>query len=499
MQEQISDEDLELFTDQKWRLNNLYTIQDEQGNRIPFRMNETQNHFYDNQHGKDIILKARQMGFTTLIQLIELDECIFLDDRNAGVIAHNREDAEDFFTKKIKFAYENMDAPLKSGIAAKQDSAKQLSFDNGSSIRVGTSLRSGTYQLLHISELGKISAKYPEKAKEIKSGALNTVHEGSKVWIESTAEGTEGEFFDMCQKARKLNDSGAELTRMDFKFHFYPWYKEPRYVLAGDISIPSTMQEYFTALEDEQGIQLTQEQKNWYFKKSEEQGDDMKREFPSTPDEAFEASIEGAYFAKQMQTVRKNGQICSVPYEASLPVNTFWDLGMGDNMTIWFHQRVGLENRFIDYYEFSGEGFGYYKKMLDDKGYVYGTHYGPHDLEVRNLGKEATTRKQIAADLGIKFEVVKRVSVKLAAIDAARGKLPSCWFDEVKCAQGVRHLDNYRKEFDDKHGIFRDKPRHDEASHGADSFMTFATGFEIEEVYTPPQQENYAVGGWMGS
>jgi len=486
----------DLFLDRKWRLNNLYTILDERGNEVPFRLNWAQEDLLDNMHDKSLILKARQLGFTTFIQIFILDDCMFNSNVQAGVIAHTREDAEDFFTKKIKFAYEHMDEAIKAANPATADSAKHLVFKNGSSIRVGTSLRSGTYQLLHISEFGKIAAKYPDKAREIKSGALNTLHEDSICWIESTAEGHEGEFFDVTQRSRQIADSGAPLTRMDFKFHFYPWYKDPRYSIDVETIISDEMNEYLDGL----NARLTQGQKNWYARKAAEQGEDMKREFPSTPDEAFESSIEGAYFAQQMQAVRKNGQICRVPYEAALPVHTFWDLGISDSMSIWFYQRHGLENRFIDYYENSGEGFGHYKKVLDEKDYVYGDHYGPHDLEVRNLGKEATTRKQIAADLGIKFRVVRRVSDKQAAIEAARGQLSSCWFDETKCAQGIKHLDNYRKEWNDKLGVFSDKPRHDAASHGADAFMTFATGFEPEQKEFKRERTHHRrAGGWMGS
>lgn len=471
-----SEELYRLLSDRKWRINNLYKIMDEQGNVVTFRMNWAQEDLFDNMHDKNIILKARQLGFTTFIQIYELDECLFEENKQGGVIAHNREDAEDFFTKKIKFAYDNLDEGIKAAIPAMQDSAKQLKFKNNSAIRVGTSLRSGTYQLLHISEYGKISAKYPDKAKEIKSGALNTLHDGSKVWIESTAEGKDGEFFNMCQQARKLEQSGKPLTRMDFKFHFYAWWQHPSYVLEGDVVVPKEMEEYFDSLD----VQFTKEQKNWYVKKSEEQGEDMRREFPSTPDEAFEASIEGAYFAKQMEYLRKNNRICSVPYEASVPVNTFWDLGMNDSMVIWFHQRVGLENRFIDYYECSGEGFGHYKKVLSEKGYVYGEHYGPHDLSVKELGT-GISRKESAQKLGINFEVVARVPDKLSGIEASRSQLMSCWFDETNCAIGIRHLDNYRKEWDDKLGVFRNAPRHDAASHGADGFQTFATGYNPQK------------------
>ena len=115
------------------------------------------------------------MGFTTFIQIFILDCCMFNSNIQAGVIAHNREDAEDFFTRKIRFAYEHMEPDIRNANPAIAASARHLVFANGSSIRVGTSLRSGTYQLLHISEYGKLCAKYPDRAEEVRSGAMNTV------------------------------------------------------------------------------------------------------------------------------------------------------------------------------------------------------------------------------------------------------------------------------------------------------------------------------------
>lgn len=172
-------------------------------------------------HALNVILKARQLGFTTFIQILMLDECLFRPNTAAGVVAHNREDAEAFFTDKIRFAYDNI-AEVFRGIVptATSDSVRELRFSNGSSIRVGTSLRSGTLQLLHVSEYGKLCAKYPEKAREVKTGALNTVHAGNMIWIESTAEGREGHFYELCQQAKAKSEKGSTLSALDFKFHF---------------------------------------------------------------------------------------------------------------------------------------------------------------------------------------------------------------------------------------------------------------------------------------
>jgi hypothetical protein len=472
----------DLLLDRHWRLNNLYKILDAGGKAIPFRMNWAQEDFYRNRHYFNIILKARQLGFSTFILIYMLDAALFNDNHECGVIAHDLESTKDLFENKIKFACDNLPEWLKSHRESVVDSARKLEFSNGSSITVGTSLRGGTFQKLHISELGKISARYPDKAREIKTGALNTVHIGQQIFVESTAEGQSGEFYELVKLARKLKDEGRELTPMDPKFHFYPWYENPGYALNDNdartaVITPEDM-EYFNSLP----VELTPGQKAWYVKKAVIQDEDMKREFPSTPDESFETSIEGAIYAKQMQLVRKGNQITRVPYERTAPVHTFWDLGHSgnsDHIAIWFFQHIGMEYRFLRYTQATGEDLEYYAKQLKEFGYVYGDHYLPHDGARTQIGRKNRSIKEVMEEVGIRpITIVPRTA---SVWDSIRGKvrpvLPRCYFDEALCAEGIKCLDNYRKQWNEQMSVWRDEPRHDEFSHGADAFRTFAEGY----------------------
>jgi hypothetical protein len=397
-------------------------VQDESGAAVPFRIRPLQERFLHEQHGFDLLLKARQLGFTTVIQLDYLDDCLFQPNIAAGVIAHNREDAEAFFNNKIRFAYDNLPDEFKAVVSSTQDSTRSMKFSNGSSIRVGTSLRSGTFQRLHISEYGKLCAKFPEKAREVKSGALNTVHIGQKIRIESTAEGHSGHFYELCKKAQDKLKTGAEMTALDFKFHFFGWYLDDKYRLNGDVDETREAREYFDKLE-QSGIALTRQQRAWYVKKAEQQDDDMKREFPTTPEEAFEASVEGAYFAKQMAKMRTEQRICRIPI-LDMPVDVSWDLGVNDSMALTFWQTIGMERRVIDYYENSGEGWAHYAKVLAEKGYNYRQHYGPHDIQHRMLDQTARTRQEHAEEAGIRpWQVVSRIASELDGIDATRSFL----------------------------------------------------------------------------
>lgn len=482
------------LSQKSWRLRNLYYITDEKGRKVPFRPNPAQLKLLQDLHFRNVILKARQLGFTTFIQIFMLDAALFSSNVRCGVIAHNREDAQVFFRDKIKFAYDNLPDWVRPFVPTPtKNEAGELMLANGSSVRVGTSMRSGTLQYLHISEYGKICRQYPLKAKEVKTGALPALHEGSFLFVESTAEGREGDFYNMCTNTRALNDqkksAGKPLLKMDNKFHFFPWHEDLRYQTDPEgVVIDQKMAKYFAELKIKHGILLTPGQMAWYVMKSKEQGEDMKQEYPSTPDEAFEQSIEGAYYSTQMMALRNNDRIREVPWEPILPVNVFWDLGMNDEMVLWFHQRVGRENRLIDYYANSGEGFEHYARVLKERDYMYGTHFMPHDINVRDLSANGKTRKQVAEGLGIK--PIKRVprprnlDEVLAGIDAVRQFLTSCWIDDVNCVEGIKALDQYRKEWDEKLGTWKKGPLHNWASHGSDALRTGAIGFRDLVDYT---------------
>src|SRR6202790_5549735 len=481
-----------------WRLNNLYTITDKNGRRVRFTMNSAQEALYHQMHRQNVILKARQRGFTTFIQLFMLDACLFNCDVRAGTIAHTLPDAQVIFRDKVRFPYDHLPDAIKNAVPARNDNATELLLANNSSIRVGVSLRSGTLQYLHVSEYGKICAKFPEKAREVRSGALNTVDKRGLVFIESTAEGQDGHFFELCQAARTRRNMGDALTSMDFKFHFSPWHEDEAYALpAGSVAIPATLFVYFARLGG-LGIRLSPEQKAWYVKKAEQQQGDMKREFPSTPDEAFEAAIEGAYYADQLARMEMDQRLTRLPIDTSIPVMTSWDLGLNDATSIWFVQVVGREIRWVDYYENSGFGLEHYvaeiKKRREQRGYTFGDHYFPHDVNNGEISN-GKSRFDTLVGLGITPTAVPRVQNINDGINATRRMLGTSLIDPVRCERGLKCLRNYRKEGDEDRATFRDRPFHNWASHGADAFRTFAHGFVEPEMVRPPQRYRRRPGG----
>jgi hypothetical protein len=461
-----------------WRLSNLYWITDKDGNRVKFQPNVAQANYLMEASQEDIILKARQLGFTTLMCLIGLDEALFLENHRVAIIAHTLGDAGKIFDSKVKFPYDNLPDMLRDKRPARNDRAGLLRFEHGSSIEVATSVRSDTLQRLHVSEFGKICAKYPKKAREIVTGSFPAVGKNPKT-IESTAEGQEGYFFDFSQKAMRGEDG--------FKFHFHAWWAEKNYVQdPASVRFLPEHKAYFAKLKHEFKIDTTPEQQAWWIKQEQTLGGDMKRENPSTPQEAFEQAIEGAYFATQLAHADKRGNIGRFPYDPQFPVNTFWDLGRNDLNTIWLHQRIGSRNRMVGYYENSGEHLSHYTRWLEDwrreHDAQWADHYWPHDGKRQDLFLE-NGRLGEAEKHGLLPRIVERTSNKMDAIDAARAVFPSCDFDETECAVGIKRLRHYRKEWDEGREVFKNSPRHDINSHGADGFMTFACGYQAVDIY----------------
>jgi hypothetical protein len=323
------------------------------------------------------------------------------------------------------------------------------------------------------------------------------VQAGQYVFVESTAEGRSGAFYDMCQEAKKLIDEGGELTPLDFKLHFFPWYESPEYTLDYSVRIDQELAEYFTMLE-EKGFELTDGQKAWYAKKAMTQGDDMKREFPSTPEEAFEVAHQGEYYAKQIGDARKNGRVTRVLYDPNLPVHTSWDLGYDDSTAIIFFQTYGQEIRILETYENSGEPLTFYLKYLKEKPYIYDRHIAPHDVEVHEY-TTGLTRSEVARNHGIKFTVAPKLLIS-EGIDALRNIIHRCYFDELKCELGIRALEAYKREWDDKHGCWKSKPLHDWSSHMSDAFRMLAVGLSsikensLSEAEAERMYQQYALG-----
>lgn len=458
---------------------------------VPFKPNRAQRRLLKRLHKRNIILKARQLGFTTFIAILFLDSALFAHKTrpvSAAIVAHVDEVAKEIFRDKIKFAYDQLPASLREAMPLERDRADKLEFShNGSWVRVSTSFRGGTLTHLHISEFGKICATNPAKANEVVTGSIPAAEMGM-IFIESTAEGRAGEFYNMTQRARRIADLGRRLTSKEFRFHFFPWWDDQEYrVDPENVDISPSEHEYFDEVEGKMGCFIDIEQRAWWISTRDNvySGEESKmwQEYPSTPDEAFQQSNRGAYYAIQMTRVRKERRIRKVPLDPSLPVNTFWDIGNRDGTAIWFHQQVGAIHRFVNFEEGWGEPYSYFVRRMEDfqrkTGCVWGRHYLPHDGAHEKQGEtNNNSPRTMLENLGLKkIEIVERVSEIQHGIQATRDFLAMCEFDEERCKEGIAHLDSYQRTWNDRLACFTDQPLHDVHSEAADSFRQAAQTF----------------------
>jgi hypothetical protein len=476
---------------------------------MPFKPNRAQRRFIKRMWHRNIILKARQLGFTTLVSILWLDFALFNDNVRCGIVAQHRDVAAEILRDKVKFAYENLPDAIKAMMPLKGNSATEIHFKhNNSSIRVATSYRGGTPHRLHISEFGKICAKFPQKAKEVVTGSIPACPQSGILIVESTAEGAEGYFHDMTQVAIKRVDMNTPITKKDYRFHFYAWWEAPEYRISTDnVVITAKEHKYFDKIEATMRTSIDNEQRAWYVKTKQTDfaGDEvlMWQEYPSTPQEAFEQSSEGRYYSDQMTAARQQGRILNIPV-IGVPVNTFWDIGNSDGTAIWWHQLVGMEDRFIGYYEEHGADLQHYYKQIADKPYIYNKHFFPHDGDHERLSSDQNKSiKEQMEDLGMKnIEIVPRIKDINAGIFITKKHFPSAFFHEKECAEGIKRLDNYKRKFNTKFGRYVNEPEKlDGNSEGADALRGWAQAKELGMLTmsgTTSTMGNRAPTDWRG-
>ena len=480
---------VEQLADPWWRISNLYTYTEKEGGPAkPFRPNADQSEMYRRLWYLNSVLKARQIGSTTFWLIMALDLCLHSKNFAVGIVAQGLTEGISLFRSKVRAVYDRLPEAMRNGITLVTENKRELVFGNGSSMTIGTSLRGGTLQMLIITEFGKIAAKAPAHAREIITGAMNTIATGQIIVVESTSEGAGGAFFELIQQSRELAQKKTPLTPLDFRFHFFPWWRRPEYTIdPSEVLITPTERRYFEQLENtvttSPGVylHLTEGQKAWYVKKSQTQKGDMKREFPATPDEAFEVAVEGAYYSKELALIRSRGQVGRFPWIPGYAVNTFWDLGgsAGNATSIWFHQRVNRRDRMVGYYEAEGEGMAHFVKYLQDCGYMYGKHYLPHDGAAQMQGDYRESRMEILERMGLRnVEIVPRVRDIGTGIELTRAMLPLLDFDEEECDAGLKALAAYTKTWNQTRAVWNEEPFHNWASNPADALRQMAQVYQ---------------------
>lgn len=495
----MQDNLIECLGNQLWRLDNLYWIETKEGAVIRFRLNWAQRELLENLWYRNDILKARQLGISTVTGIFMLDTCLFAPNKRCGITDKNDDEVKAKL-RNIKFAYEMLDhvpenptdwdlalaeigREKKRQVTITKNNETLLQFNNRSFVKVGSSLRAGTYQIFHISELGYIAAHNAQRAKEIVTGGINSAGKTAYVIKESTHEGGKiGENYRLTKAAMEMQ--GEKLTSMDFRFFFFPWWKSPEYRLEGvRPSLKPHLTEYFDLLERNNGIVLDDAQKAWYAKQEKTNGFEVRQEYPSTPEEAFEMAIEGAIYGRDMTALRAAGRLMQeFEVDKLAPLYVSWDLGRADNMAMWLIQPIGRVIYVVDHYQANDFDVSHYANIVR----MWERSYGPvsrmllpHDSNQRDFTL-VTFRGHLEKAGFTNIKQVKRTPDVWAGIHQVRLMLPRCIFHKRCSAQikegnetyasGVECLEFYHTRINGSidHDVYY--------SHSADAFRCFAEG-----------------------
>lgn len=462
-----------------WRLNNLYKIIDKHGNPATFKMNRAQFVVYSKVylHHRIIILKSRQQGISTLWLISFMDDALFLSNLNCGLMAQGKDEARTLL-ERVKYTWDNLNPAVKMFLARKltKDNSSEFSFNNGSTLFIRTSFRSATLHRLHISELGKIANKSPEKAKETNTGTLQALAPPNIGVIESTAEGN-NMFKQKWDRAEQQLAAGR-LAGKDFYPVFLSWLFDPDCVEFEDQLESADQRDYFARMEKETGLTITKHQRNFWIAQERELEGDIYQEYPATPREAFAAAKDGTYWARMyIERVLQLDHKVEDLYDPHLKVYGVLDFGRRDYFVLTFFQFFQESSdeytiRIIHEYYNSGEDLEHYAdyitNIVEERDWDFEEFALPHDAMVVELSAKGMTRQDKLAEYGVDKTIVLDKEDVATGIQLVRAEMKHIWID-ARCTYLEDCFLKYTKVWDNDLGVWKQEPKHDEYSHGADT------------------------------
>lgn len=202
---------------------------------------------------------------------------------------------------------------------------------------------------------------------------------------------------------------------------------------------------------------------------------------------SFNAAILGAFYAREMVAVRRDGRISDFEPVEGKPVHTAWDIGVKDDTSIWWFQVISGRVFILDCYTASGVGVDHYAEICHAKSWQRGNDYVPHDAKVKEWGT-GRTRTETMRSLGLN-PVLVPMATKLDGIQAVRSTLPKCVFHTRTEPVGMSALEQYRREWDDEKKTFKASEVHDWTSHLSDAFRYLSLSWRnVVEVIEEPKR-----------
>ena len=496
-----TDEDLvDAMQSKVWRLNFCYSIVDRNSNSVPFVMTTAQWKVYlaRLRHGRIINLKSRQQGISTLWVVSFTDDCLYKPNVRSGMISIGLVQQQSLL-KRVNNAWDMMEPWAKRILGVnkiRSNQSKNILFDNNSELMIAKTFRGDTLFNLHISEFGAI-AQDVAAAKEIMEGSVQTVHEDGCVVMESTAEG-ENKFAELYRDGEAYLEFVKDKEDKTFPLStFFPvflsWVEDPKCTSIVETEYKRAAIDYRKEL-SEQGIIVTDEQMNFWSQKYRILSEGVFKEYPATVADAFKASTEGTIFAKHYLEFAHIDEEMGHPYQEynwdpRLPVYVSFDLGVNDSSFMIWYQVIDKKLIILREKEFTDSGLTAFSRYMREycsenkdrlsgnPGYKYEYLIFPRDGSKRQMDNEANRSIDLMKRKGWRIKTSKSKGYEDNRL--IMEIMSQLYIFKENCPKLHNALLNYRKEYDNKRGVWTDKPRHDEHSHAIDSLR-----YGVKDLYT---------------
>jgi hypothetical protein len=473
-------EALEAFRDPCFRLSRLYSIRTRDGSVIKFAPRPQQTQIIDLIYRQGcrriIILKARQLGFSTLLGVICADRLCFGLGQQLSLIDQTLEDARQKLRDIVLVAYESLDPALKKELPIVRSNTGELAVkfvkheeSRTNAMFAGTHARGGANSFLWVSEWGVVQATDLARSEEILTGALPSVGDGICVVETTWRGGRHGHLWGLVKSA--LETPEEQTGPLDWRVVFFPWIDDPSYCDEVARPLSDETRRYFAGLSN---VSVTPGQMSWYQRKKTEQGMFMLREYPTIIEECFQSPVEGAIYAAEIDKLRAQGAIKPWLVDNSALTHTAWDLGSPINTVTWYFQLGAMgEIRVVDCDpDLDIPPVERVARMLA-KGYLFGSHFLPHDaMQTQKSGRTFLNELKEAGLSNCK--AVPRTHDLWVGINRLREMLPRFSFRLPHCERGLEALSNYHTIRETSTGIARDEPVHDWSSHACDALRLIA-------------------------
>jgi len=483
--------------DRAWRLSNLYKIIDKKHQLVTFTMNNAQAHLDELRklHPRIVNLKSRQRGISTYALIDALDVCLTQSNKIKGLQADTLL-ASNALMEKVKLAYDKIDDNIKPSIVYANNS--EISFDNGSKIRIATSFRGATLSSLHVSELGKIALD-PKKASELTAGTFPAipVNIESSIVLESTSEGAGNLFHSIFTEAMErlsLSDASSSIA------HFYPVFIGWLGIIENNLLVPNTadpdcsvevdmgtliprdLEKHLMSLQETLHIELTDEQIEWAVYAYGLLGNDLHefcREYPATIEDAWKANTEGLILAEAFHAFAKVDK--EIREDTRYPLYAASDLGVSDTCATVFYQVINSRILIIDDYFNTGQSIAHYTAIIKQRG--VSKWFLPHDANNRNVSTAHKVITHVRLAGFEDYQVLRQTKELWTDISKVRGLMGRITFGN--CEPTIKAVQSYRKVWSPQLQEYNDVPLHDDNSNFCDAlrYAVIATTKYILKEY----------------